>query len=121
MKIHYEDEYGTKLYWGSEEAFPPMPGDMVVISGEEWIVKHRSFIPEEQTIIVLVTENIARVRHSENSETGRLREVQNAIVAVNKRQDASDKKSRSLNEQIGSIRKNINQRTQRENKERKDI
>lgn len=122
MKIDYEDEYGNKLYQSSGDDFqPPPPGDNVVIDGQDWIVKSRVFIPQEQTVIVYVAEHIMRTQRPENSETGRLREMQNAILVVNKRQDATEKKSRALNEQIGSIRKNINQRIQRENKERKDI
>ena len=43
--------------------------------------------------------------------------MNNAILSVNKRQDASEKKGRALNEQIGSIRKHINQRIQQEKKD----
>ena len=122
MKIDYEDEYGNKLYWSSGEDFlPPAPGDTVIIEDQEWIVRSRTFIPKELTVVIYVSENIMRPQRPDNSETGRLREMQNAILAVNKRQDTTEKRSRALNEQIGSIRKNINQRIQRENKERKDI
>jgi hypothetical protein len=122
MKIDYEDEYGNKLYWNSEEDFlPPFPGDTVVIDGQEWFVKSRAFIPQKQTVIVYVAEHVMRTQRPENSETGRLNEMHNVILALNKRQDTTEKRSRALNEQIGSIRKNVNQRIQRENKERKDI
>jgi hypothetical protein len=122
MKIDYEDEYGNKLYQKPAGDFqPPFPGDTVVIDGQDWIVKSRAFIPQEQTVIVYVAEHIMRTQRSENSETGRLNEIHNVILALNKRQDTTEKKSRALNEQIGSIRKNINQRIQRESKERKDI
>jgi hypothetical protein len=122
MKIDYEDEYGNKLYQKPAGDFhPPLPGDTVVIDGQDWIVKSRAFIPQEQTVIVYVVEHIMRTQRQENSETGRLNEIHNVILALNKRQDASEKTSRALNEQISSIRKNVNQRTQRENKERKDI
>jgi hypothetical protein len=122
MKIDYEDEYGNKIYWNSEEdLIPPSPGDTVIIEGEEWVVRSRIFIPKEATIVIIVADSLTRNRLQSSSGTGRLNEMQNAILGLNKRQDANDKKSRSLKEQIGSVRRNVNQRDRRETNERKDI
>jgi len=116
MQIIYQDEYGSGVYWG-QSSHPANVGDSVIVDEEEYYVKSRVFFPQEDKIIITVTQNMIRSTHKESTDSGRLNEMNNAILAVNKRQDASEKKGRALNEQIGSIRKHINQRIQQEKKD----
>ena len=58
-----------------------------------------------------------RTVQKESNESGRLVEMHNAIIEINKRQDASEKKGRALTEQVGVIRNHINQRIKQEKKD----
>lgn len=118
MQIRYVDEYGSGLYWGqTAQPIAPMTGDTIIIEEEEYRVKSRTFFPEKDVVVVEVTQNLVRTKDTEDGTTGRLAEMQRAIVAVNKRQDTSEKKGRMLTEQVVTIRKHINQRIQQERKE----
>ena len=116
MQIIYQDEYGSGVYWG-QSSHPANVGDSVIVDDEEYRVKSRVFFPQDDKIIITITQNMVKSAQKESTDSGRLNEMSNAILAVNKRQDASEKKGRALNEQIGSIRKHINQRIQQEKKD----
>jgi hypothetical protein len=118
MQIIYQDEYGNGLFWGqTAQPIAPMVGDAVVIEEEEYRVKSKTFFPEKDEVIVEVTQSLVRSKETTDDSSGRLAEMSRAILAVNKRQDASEKKGRMLNEQVVTIRKHINQRIQQERKE----
>ena len=120
MQIIYQDEYGETIY-SSKEDIPstqiPAAADTVVIDDEDWRVRSRVFHPAHNIVVVIITQNMIKSTQKESTDSGRLNEMNNAILAVNKRQDASEKRGRALNEQIGSIRKHINQRIQQEKKD----
>jgi hypothetical protein len=116
MKIIYEDEYGVDLYEGPS-TYPAAVGDSVILNEEEYRIKSRTFYPEQDVIVVTVTQTVIRQAQKEDKTNSRLNEMQNAIVAVTKRQDVSEKKGRALREQIGSVRRHINQRIQQEKKD----
>lgn len=116
MQIIYQDEYGEGVYWG-QNSHPASIGDTIIVDDEEYRVKSRIFYPQDDKIVITVTQGMIRSAQTESTDSGRLNEVKNAILAINKRQDASEKKGRALNEQIGSIRKHINQRIQQEKKD----
>ena len=108
MQVRYIDEYGTGLYWGqTAQPIAPMVGDAVIIEDEEYRVKSRTFLPEKDEVVIEVTQNIVKSRDAEDSTTGRLAEMQRAIVDINKRQDLAEKRTKSLREQAMSIRQHI--------------
>lgn len=118
MQIRYVDEYGTGLYWGqTAQPIAPMVGDTVVIGEEEYRVKSKTFFPEKDVVVVEVTQNLIRSKEPTDDSSSRLAEMRRAILDVSKRQDVAEKKGRMLNEQVGSIRRHINQRIQQERKE----
>jgi hypothetical protein len=117
MNILYEDEYGVELLVVKDE-YPASVGDTVVIAGEEYRVKERMLFVGQNNIIIVVTQNLVKVTQKEvDTSSGRLAEMNNAIVQLNKRQDVSEKKGRALTEQVGGIRRHINQRIQQEKKD----
>jgi len=118
MNIIYEDDYGTEIY--SREltvAIAPQPGDTVVIDDEDYRVKSRAFYPSNDTLVVTVTQNMVRSGVTENADSGRHNEMKHAILALSKRQDASEKKNRALNEQIVTVRKHVNQQIRKDTKD----
>jgi hypothetical protein len=117
MKIIYVDDYG-ELVFESDGLIQPSNGDTVVIDNEDWVVKHRTIHPDSDSLIVSITQNLVRSGKQPSNDSGRLNEMHSAIISINKRQDASEKKGRALNEQISSMRKHINTRIQQEKKEK---
>jgi len=96
----------------------PRIGETVVINKEEYRVKDIIWDTASDDVIVEVTQNLIRAaKETTDSTSGRLAEMQRAIVAVTKRQDTTEKKGRMLTEQVVTIRKHINQRIQQERKE----
>ena len=118
MKIIYIDEYGNELF-SNESPVALNINDNVVLDDEEYRIQSKTIYPQQQNIIVLtITQNsIKAVKESSNS--GRQDNTNAAILALNKRQDASEKKTRALGEQIGSVRKHINQQIRKDNKDGK--
>jgi len=118
MKIHYQDEYGEELYIAYNKNAVSRIGETVVIDKEEYRVKDVIWDAASDDVIVEVTQNLIRAaKETSDGTSGRLAEMQRAIVAVNKRQDSNEKKGRMLTEQVVTIRKHINQRIQQERKE----
>ena len=117
MKIYYQDEYGEELYVAYNKNAVPRIGESVVIDKEEYRVKDVIWDDASDDVIVAITQNLIKAaKVTTDDTTGRLAEMQRAIVAVTKRQDSNEKKGRMLTEQVGSIRKHINQRIQQEKK-----
>jgi len=116
MIIIYEDEYGNGVYWGTS-TYTASVGDTVVVEDEEYRVKSRMFFPQEDKVIITITQNMLKPRQSEDSGNGRLNEMNNAIIQINKRQDAQEKSNRNLREQVGTVRKHINQQIRKERKD----
>lgn len=118
MNIIYEDEYGTEIY--SRElivAIAPQPGDTIIIDEEDYRVKSRTFYPSNDALVVTVTQNMVRSNTTESTDNSRHNETKNAILALSKRQDASEKKNRALNEQIVTVRKHVNQQIRKDTKD----
>jgi septal ring factor EnvC (AmiA/AmiB activator) len=116
MQIIYKDEYGVSLYWGAS-SHPANVGDTVIIEDEEYRVKSRIFSPVKDEIIIVMTQGSVRAPVAESNESGRLNQVNAAIMQTNKRIDATEKKNRALNEQLVTVRKHINQRIRQDKKD----
>jgi hypothetical protein len=116
MKLIYEDDYGNIYNAGTANHIPRV-GDSLMFDDEYFKVNDVVWDVVAETITVHYKENVVRSVNVSENNTGRLNAVNNAIVALNKRQDASEKKTRALTEQVGSVRKHINQRIQAEKKE----
>ena len=116
MKINYHNEYADLIHSVNSDMAPSV-GQAVIFEDEEYRVKNVIWMIERDYIIVELTQSMVKSTQKESTDSGRLNQINNAILAVNKRQDASEKKGRALNEQIGSVRKHINQRIQQEKKD----
>jgi len=120
MKIHYEDEYETTLYIVDANNIPSI-NDQIVIGGNEYTVTSRIFFPEKDGVVIMVTESSASEHVAENtSDSGRLNQLNAAIINTNKRVDATDKKNRALGEQVSSVKKHINQRIKQDKKDQNE-
>ena len=119
MTIVYQDEYGTGLYWG-KSSHPANVGDTVIIDDEEYRVKSRVFVPEKDDIIITVTQNMLRASVEESSDNTRQNQMHNAIIELTKRQDVNEKKHRAVSDQLGSVKRGINQRIQQDKKDSND-
>lgn len=118
MNLYYEDEYGV-VFPNITTAIAPERGDTVIIDDEIYIVKSKIFYLSLNYAVVVLTETTAKPPKQEDSNSGRLNEMRNAIVALSKRQDDSDKTHLTLNEKISSVKKHINQRIQQEKRDTK--
>lgn len=118
MKIYYQDEYGEELYVAYNKNAVPRIGETVVLV-QQYRVKDVIWDAASDDVIVEVTQNLIRASKeiSNDNTSGRLTEMNRAIVALGKRQDTAEKKSRMLTEQVVTVRKHINQRIQQERKE----
>ena len=104
MKIIYIDEYGEELYHAEMGVSTiPRGGEHVVFQQEDYRVKSVTWDMDNDSVIVEITQNLVRKQEKDDSE-GRLREANNAIVALTKRVDTQEKKGRLLNEQLVSVR-----------------
>ena len=109
MQILYQDEYGEELFL-SESGQIPSIGDTVMLEEEDWRVRSRTFVPMQNAVVIELTQNLVRSKEEDGTGT-RLKEMGRAIVEINKRQDAGDKKIKSLREQSMSIRQHIRRNT----------
>ena len=119
MKIHFQDEYGEILHSMDADVVPRV-GEIVMFRDEDYRVKSVIWIIEHGYVIVEVTQNAIRTVQKESDNSARLNDMNNAILAVNKRQDASEKKGRAITEKVTSIRKHINTRIKQEKKDTND-
>ena len=119
MKIQYQDEYGESLHIADVDVIPSV-GHSVIFADEDYRVKSVTWVIEHGYIIVEITQNAVKSVQKESDNSGRLNEMHNAILAVNKRQDASEKKGRAITEKVSSIRKHINTRIKQEKKDTND-
>ena len=104
MKIQYIDEYGETLYTSELGTVAiPRGGEHVSFQGDDYRVKSVSWMLEDDTVVVELTQNLVKKQEKDDSE-GRLREAKNAIVRLEKRVDTQEKKGRLLNEQLVSVR-----------------
>lgn len=118
MKIHYQDEYGEDVYIAYNKNAVPRIGEGCVIDEIEFRVIDVVWIADGDDVVVEVTQDSQRPsKEKKDGSDSRLAEMQRAIIAVNKRQDTTEKKGRMLTEQVVTIRKHINQRIQQERKE----
>lgn len=116
MYVIYVNEYGDSVYWGSV-SYPAQVGDTIMVDDEEYFVKSRLLIPQEDKIIITVTQNVVRSNVAENNDNSRQTQMHNAILALNKRQDASEKTERALREKLISTKKNLTRAIKQEKKE----
>jgi len=108
MQIIFIDEYGETILEHKGDFIPDV-NDTVSIDDEDWRVKSRAFTPKQNGVVIELTQN--QVKAKAPDEVGdRLKEMQRAIVEVNKRQDSQEKKSRLLREQLVSVRTHLRTR-----------
>lgn len=106
MYVNYVNEYGDSIYWGSV-GYHAQVGDTIIVDEEEYFVKSRLLIPQEDKIIITVTQNIVKSSAVGHEGSGRQTQMQNAILELSKRQDASEKSDRALREKIISTKNNL--------------
>lgn len=103
MKVIYKTEYEEELLIATATCAPPV-GQTVVIWEERYVVKDVEWYPHEDAALVIVGEKSFKQSQVSEDISGRLSEMNRAILDVSKRQDASEKKARSLNEQLVTVR-----------------
>lgn len=111
MKIHYQDDYYETIYTAYNKDVVPRIGDSIVFSDEDYRVKDVIWAIEIDEVIVVITQNIIRAKKDDGTDT-RLAEVKNAILSIDKKVNAQEKKNKSLNEQLVSVRSYL--KTQKE-------
>jgi len=109
MKITIVDEYGAILKVAGERlgvTHIPVVGDSWMFNNTEWVVTGRTWNPA-MTEMIIAVEPMDDQRETPNvteDNSGRLKDLQRAIVEVNKRQTVQEKKTRNLREQLVSMR-----------------
>lgn len=119
MLIIFTDEY-EELIKTVHDSMIPRVGDLIVIdSQDEWQVTKvlwktqlsdsKAF--ERVVVSVKLAEDIRIPRETKVDDSGRLREMSNAIIQTNKRLDESDKKARLVRDQVSSLRSHVKRNT----------
>lgn len=121
MDIEYRDEYDMILFQDFDITVVPAIGSTVVQGGDEYRVKDVKWFLNDNLVVIELTQNSIKASIQENDESGRLKQLNNAILAVSKRQDVNEKKIRSVTEQISTVRKHINRQIQQDKKDKNDI
>lgn len=103
MKISYEDEYAIELLEVDTNSQLPQQGNSVIIADEEWSVENIVFYPEQDAVLISLTQNLIKAEKPAKTDT-RLGEMQSSIMQINKRQDSQERRSRLLREQMVSVR-----------------
>lgn len=108
MRVIYQTENDEDLL-DSESSFIPRVGDTVLVDEDnQFVVKEVIWNAKTQIALVVVGEPALRKAAATGSDlSGRLNEMQRAIMSTNKRLDATEKKNRSLSEQLVSIRTHV--------------
>jgi len=108
MLVSYINEYEEQIFKGDTQ-FIPRKGDTVQLEDEYYEVKDVIWDLSTSVIsVVLAVPKIRKIESAPNDVSGRLNEMQRAIIDLNKRQGDSEKKARTLNEQLVSVRTKIN-------------
>jgi hypothetical protein len=104
MKVIYLNEYNEELL-AKEGTFIPRVNDTVPIGDENLLVEEVIWNPATEVAVVVLGEpRIVKSGKKEVDLSGRLNEMNRSILELSKRQDASEKKNRLLNEQLVSVR-----------------
>ena len=80
----------------------------------------RIFSPEKDEIIIIVGQGSFRAPVAESADNTRQNQMHNAIIELTKRQDVTEKKHRAVSDQLGSVKRGINQRIQQDKKDSND-
>ena len=103
MKIHYQDEYYETIYTAYNQNMVPSVGDSVMFADEDYRVSDVIWAIDQDEVIVIITQNLVKSKKEDGTDT-RLAEVKNAILSLDNKVTAQEKKSKSLNEQLVSVR-----------------
>ena len=113
MIIHYLDDYEEELL-KVENSYMPQVGNIVLIGNtDEWIVQKVAWDANSNIGIVTLklSEDVRTPREKKVDDSGRLREMSNAIIQINKRLDESDKKARLTRDSLSSVRSHVKRNT----------
>jgi len=113
MIIHYLDDYEEELL-EVESSYMPQVGNSVLIGNtDEWIVQKVIWNADSNIGVVRLklSEDVRTPRETKVDDSGRLREMSNAIIQINKRLDESDKKARLTRDSLSSVRSHVKRNT----------
>lgn len=119
MLIIFQDEYEELLRTVHDTMIPRVGDTLLIDSQDEWQVISVTWKTElsdsqkfERVIIsVKPTEDIRTPRETKVDDSGRLREMSNAIIQINARLDESDKKARLTRDSLSSVRSHVKRNT----------
>ncbi len=119
MIVQYENEYEEVLFSVTTESVP-LVGDSVVIDGNEFVVKSRTFYLKENGVSVVLSDYVHNSTVAESKDNTRLNQLNAAIIETTARVKDNEKKTRFIGDQISSVKKHINQQTRQNKKETDD-
>jgi hypothetical protein len=114
MKIYYRDDYGTDIHSRDSDAVPRV-GESVSFVNEDWRVKSVTWMIQEDAVIVELSQTVVRVAE-ENSLQETVADLKKTVTGIMQSQQAGEKKTRQLREQVATLRQGINQRIYNESK-----
>jgi hypothetical protein len=115
MKIHYKDEYEIELFIHSSDVVPRKK-DAIILGDIDYFVKSVVYFPEEDFIEVILAEAIGREFKEDDNISGRLNEMQTAILANQRAYESLHKDHKSLRRQVSTVRTNAEQQAFKESK-----
>ena len=123
MKLRYLGLEQELVHEEYNVALVPRMGDLVWFD-EAFYIEHIVWYPKEQMIQVYLSDTPPAKKKplAEGVDhTVKLDQQQRSLNDVTKRLNESEKKTRALSDQLGSVRKHINQRIREERKPNADI
>ena len=118
MKLRYLGLEQELVHEEYNVALVPRMGDLVWFD-EAFYIEHIVWYPKQKMIQVYLSDNppIKKKPLAEGVDhTVKLNQQQRALADVSKRLDESEKKTRALTDQVGTVRKHVNQRIREEKK-----
>lgn len=118
MKLRYLGLEQELVHEEYNVALVPRMGDMVWFD-EAFYIEHIVWYPKEKMIQVYLSDTPPTKKKplAEGKEpTVKLDQQQRVLSDITKRLDETEKRTRALSDQVGSVRKHINQRIREERK-----
>jgi len=113
MQIRYINDNDEELL-DIDSPHIPQVGTIVYIgNSDEWVVQQVYWNADSEIAVVVLklAEDMMVVREKKVDDSGRLREMSNAIIQINKRLDESDKKARLTRDSLSSVRSHVKRNT----------
>jgi hypothetical protein len=115
MRIYCIDEYESVIYDG-ESASTPRIGESIFFADNEYKIKDVTWHLGNSTVVISVSQTEDRIVQEKDTSVGRLNEINNAIIALNKKHKTNEEVITNLSDQVSFLKKTLKQKVYQDNK-----